>query len=139
MKKVCIILMFAILVSSLILGGCQPSTPTPSPAPTPTPSPAPTPAEPIKIGALLSLTGPEANLGPANMEGIKMAFDEAGWQVAGRPIEFIPEDEAFDPAKALEKAKKLLQTVNAEIKDFSGDLLALRQQQNNDFLLAQLP
>lgn len=39
----------------------------------------------------------------------------------------------------LEKAKKLLQAVNVEIKEFANDLLALRQQRNHDLQLAQLP
>lgn len=116
MKKICQILMFVLLASSLVIGGYKGEAASQASAP------APAGVGPIKIGALLSLTGPEANLGPANMKGIQMRFEEAGWKVAGRPIEFIPEDDAFDPAKALEKAKKLVEA--DKVKLILGPVLA---------------
>ncbi|GAH83852.1 unnamed protein product, partial [marine sediment metagenome] len=51
----------------------------------------PAPKEPIKIGALCALTGLIAHLGPKCQAGIEFRLDEAGWEVAGRPIELIVE------------------------------------------------
>ena len=71
--------------------------------------PARTPKLPIKIGALLSLTGPMAEMGPACEKGIVLKLDEVGWEVAGRKIELIKEDDAADPVVALDKARKLVE------------------------------
>lgn len=72
--------------------------------------PAPAPEQPIKIGALAPLTGPHAMWGEMFMDALEFALDEAGYEVAGRPIEFIVEDEGGpDAAMALDKAKKLVE------------------------------
>jgi branched-chain amino acid transport system substrate-binding protein len=53
------------------------------------------------------VTGPDPNA--LEIEpGIRMKLDEVGWQVAGRKIELIVEDDAFDPTLSVEKAKKLV-------------------------------
>ena len=87
------ILMVAV-AASLIFTGCAPT---------------PTPVTPIKIGANLELTGPGALYGTGVRDGIILRLEEANYQVAGRPIEIIIEDERTDPAVALEKAKKLVE------------------------------
>ena len=46
-------------------------------------------AEPIKIGVLLPLTGALLKQGPLAEEGVKMAFEDANYEVAGRKIELI--------------------------------------------------
>jgi branched-chain amino acid transport system substrate-binding protein len=66
-------------------------------------------AEPIRIGALLPLTGALLKEGPLDKEGMEMAFEDAGWEVAGRKIELIIEDDATDPTTALDKARKLVE------------------------------
>ncbi len=72
--------------------------------------PAPSPEEPIKIGALLPLTGPFALWGSWFERAHKFALDEAGWEVAGRPIEFIIEDEGGeDVTVMMEKLRKLVE------------------------------
>ena len=76
----------------------------------------PAPAGPIKIGALLPLTGPYAMWGGWMKDMIPFALDEVSWQVAGRPIEAIIEDEGGeDISIALEKAKKLVEADNVDI------------------------
>ena len=69
------------------------------------------PREPIKIGAILSLTGTYAGLGEGekNVIDLEVAkINEAGG-VNGRPIEVIVEDDATDEAKAVAAAAKLIE------------------------------
>jgi len=83
----------------------------PSPLPLPAcakPKPAPT-AEPIKIGVLLPFTGAIADYGPLCKDGVELRFEQANYQVAGRPVKLIIEDDATDASIALEKAKKLVE------------------------------
>jgi branched-chain amino acid transport system substrate-binding protein len=65
-------------------------------------------ANPIKIGALLSFTGTFANYGLGNKAGLEMRLDEAKYQVAGRPVKLIIEDDATSNSIVVEKAKKLV-------------------------------
>ena len=73
-----------------------------SPAPTATPASAP-----IKIGVLAAFTGSLATNEREAVHGIELAFDEVGYEVAGREIELIVEDVSMDPGLCLTKAKKL--------------------------------
>ncbi len=66
-------------------------------------------AEPIKIGAILPLTGALLKQGPLGKEGIEMALEDANYEVAGRKIELIVEDDATDPTTGLDKARKLVE------------------------------
>ncbi len=68
--------------------------------------------EPIKIGALLDLTGFLAWTGTDNQKGMELCLELAGNQVAGHPIELLVEDAATDGAVAMDKAKKLVETDN---------------------------
>jgi len=68
-------------------------------------------AEPIKIGAIVSLTGTYAGLGDPEKKTIEMEvkrINEAGG-VNGRPIEVIFEDDGTDEAKAVAAASKLIE------------------------------
>lgn len=65
--------------------------------------------EPIKLGALLSFTGPMAFSGPLVIDGITLRLEQANYQVAGRPIELVVGDAATDTSVALEKAKKMVE------------------------------
>ncbi len=67
--------------------------------------------EPIKIGAVVSLTGTYAGLGDPEKKTIEMEvarINEAGG-VNGRPVEVIFEDDATDEAKAVAAASKLIE------------------------------
>jgi len=70
-----------------------------------------TTAEPIKIGAILSLTGTYAALGASEKNAldleVKRINDSGG--IDGRPIEVIIEDDATDEAKAVAAASKLIE------------------------------
>ncbi len=66
--------------------------------------------EPIKVGAVVSLSGTYAGLGEPEKAAIEMEvarINEAGG-VNGRPIEVLFEDDATDEAKAVAAASKLI-------------------------------
>ena len=75
-----------------------------------TPSMAAEASGPIKIGALLPLTGALLHQGPKARDGIQWALDDAKWQVAGRKIELILEDSATDPTTAPASGSRDLMT-----------------------------
>jgi branched-chain amino acid transport system substrate-binding protein len=58
----------------------------------------------IKIGAILSITGPTAAQGV----GYRGAFDFFPTEIAGQKIEYIIRDDAADPSNAVTLAKKLI-------------------------------
>jgi branched-chain amino acid transport system substrate-binding protein len=70
---------------------------------------APGEKAPIKIGAIIPYTGP----GSATVQYIEASLDYclegARWEVAGRQIELLKEDETPDPTVAVAKAKKLVE------------------------------
>lgn len=67
-------------------------------------------SEPFKLGALIPLTGIETHIGLSMQICTQAAVDEinAAGGVLGRQIELIIEDEASDPAVAVQKAQKLI-------------------------------
>jgi len=68
-------------------------------------------SDPFKIGALIPITGIETHVGESMRVSTEIAVDEinAAGGILGRPIELIVEDEAGDPATAVDKARKLIQ------------------------------
>lgn len=67
-------------------------------------------ARPLKIGALLSLSKVLAQSGEDNLRGMGLYFDEIGWEVAGRKIEIIREDDDINPQVGLQKVRKLVES-----------------------------
>ena len=67
--------------------------------------------EPIKIGAILSVTGPAANLGGPEARTLQMLVDEANQKggLAGHLIELSIKDSGASPEKAISFAKKLIE------------------------------
>lgn len=110
-KKSLLLVGVICLVTALLISGCVPAGP---------PAPA---AEPIKIGALFDYTGPCADLGPRFQDGAELAFEEANYEVAGRPLQLIIEDGATDVGVTLDKLKKLAEVdgVHACIGPLMGD------------------
>ena len=68
-------------------------------------------AEPIKLGALLSVTGPAAFLGAPEANTLRMLVDEANAKggILGRPVQLIVKDTAGSPEKAISFAKQLIE------------------------------
>lgn len=76
--------------------------------------------EPIRIGAILSLTGPGAGLGQGERTGILLAekvINEKGG-IKGRPIKILIEDDGSKPDIAKSKAENLI--FNEKVKVIIG-------------------
>lgn len=69
------------------------------------------PAEPIKVGALMSVTGPASFLGQPEARTLEMMVDDLNQKggVAGRKLKLIVKDTGGDPAKAISFAKQLIE------------------------------
>ncbi len=67
-------------------------------------------SRPLKLGALLSLSKVLAQSGEDNLRGMGLYFDEIGWEVAGRKIEIIREDDDINPQVGLQKVRKLVES-----------------------------
>lgn len=87
-------------------------------------------AEPVKIGAILDITGPVAFMGQMLKNGIELRLEEAGWKVVGRPVKLISEDGASDLNLTNSLARKLVEKDKVNI--MIGPL-------NHDFMIALEP
>jgi branched-chain amino acid transport system substrate-binding protein len=67
--------------------------------------------EPLKVGALLSVTGPASFLGAPEARTLEMLVEDlnAKGGVDGRKIQLVVKDTAGDPAKAVSFAKQLIE------------------------------
>src|SRR6266536_6354641 len=65
---------------------------------------------PVKIGFLAPLSGAIAQAGKDMYSGCELFWEEAGWQIAGRKLEVILEDNEGLPATTLAKARKLVES-----------------------------
>jgi branched-chain amino acid transport system substrate-binding protein len=68
-------------------------------------------AEPIKIGALLAVTGPASFLGAPEARTLEMLVEQlnAKGGLAGRPVQLIVKDTGASPEKAISFAKQLIE------------------------------
>jgi branched-chain amino acid transport system substrate-binding protein len=66
-------------------------------------------SHPIKIGVIYPFTGPLAGLSELYRPGTEIAFEQAGYQVAGRKIQLIFEDTEAKPDVGLTKTRKLVE------------------------------
>jgi branched-chain amino acid transport system substrate-binding protein len=66
--------------------------------------------EPIRIGAIFTMTGPVGPQGQAQRRGADLALKtiNASGGVGGRPLEFVYEDDSFNPDVAIGKANDLI-------------------------------
>jgi len=102
-KMLLVLVVLALVASTAVFGACKGA-----PA-------APVEKEPLKIGGLFSLTGFAVAFGGESYRAVIVALEEADYQVAGRPIEFIAEDIASDPAVAMDKVRKLVETDKVDV------------------------
>jgi branched-chain amino acid transport system substrate-binding protein len=74
-------------------------------------------AEPIRVGAILSTTGPAASLGEAEQKALTLEVDRinAAGGLKGRPLALVVYDDGSDAAKANGLAKRLIESDRAEI------------------------
>src|SRR5204862_8072018 len=77
---------------------------------------------PIKIGFLSPLTGAIAAAGKDMYSGCELYWQESGWQMGGRKVEVLLEDNEGNPAAALVKARKLVE--NDRVHMIAGLILS---------------
>jgi len=77
---------------------------------------------PIKIGFISPLTGAIAAAGKDMYSGCELYWQENGWQMAGRKVEVVLEDNEGNPATALVKARKLVE--NDHVHMLAGVILS---------------
>jgi hypothetical protein len=65
---------------------------------------------PIKIGFIAPLSGAIAQAGKDMYSGCELFWEETGWQLGGRKLEVILEDNEGVPATALTRARKLAES-----------------------------
>lgn len=115
----CILCISLVLIISSFASGCSNQSPTSTPvtstsAVTTSAASSTTstviPKPPIKIGAILHMTGENAVLGPACKNALEYRVEQIGGQIAGRKIELIFEDDGTDPVKSVDKARKLVES-----------------------------
>ena len=70
---------------------------------------------PIKVGALLPLTGPLSGIGVSNKAGIEVAFEQVQYKVGGREIQLSIEDSEGKPDVGITKARKLIEQQQVSI------------------------
>ncbi len=66
-------------------------------------------AEDIKIGMVVTLSGPPAALGQQIVDGFNLALDQNGGKLGGQSVSLIVEDDELKPDVALLKAKSLVE------------------------------
>ncbi len=70
---------------------------------------------PIKIGFIVSLTGPFAPNGRDMANAFEMYLDENKYRLAGREVKLITEDDEGKPATGLTKARGLVESQNVHV------------------------
>ena len=66
-------------------------------------------AEDIKIGMVVTLSGPPAALGQQIVDGFQLALEQNGGQLGGQSVDLIVEDDELKPDVALLKARSLVE------------------------------
>jgi branched-chain amino acid transport system substrate-binding protein len=88
-------------------------------------------AEPIKVGAILAVTGPASNLGAPEARTLEMLVEaqNAKGGVNGRPLQLLLKDSGGSPEKAVSFAKQLIdeeQVVAIIGPSTSGETMAIK-------------
>lgn len=86
--------------------------------------------EKIKIGLVVSLSGPAATLGQQARDGFNLAVKDLGGKMAGRDVEVIVVDDELKPDVAVTKVKGLLERDKVDFvvgPIFSNILLAIEK------------
>lgn len=89
----------------------------------------------VKVGVLLTFSGPFAAVGEGLKRGMELYFDLNNHMVGGRKVELIYEDDENNPQVALRKYHKLVDDDNIDLligMTTSTTLYALRDQVDSD-------
>lgn len=85
--------------------------------------------KPLRIGNLLTLSGPNASSGQDIKKGFVSYVLAHGHQLGGRKIQFIDADDGQNPANAIQQVQKLVNDSQVDVIEgivFSNILLAVR-------------
>ncbi|MCG6883610.1 MAG: ABC transporter substrate-binding protein [Silicimonas sp.] len=72
-------------------------------------------AEGLKIGVVVTLSGPPAALGQQIVDGFQLALEQKGGKLGGQAVELIVEDDELKPDVALLKATSLIERDEVDI------------------------
>ncbi len=72
-------------------------------------------AEDLKIGMVVTLSGPPAALGQQIVDGFQLALEQKGGQLGGQTTELIIEDDELKPDVALLKATSLVEREEVDV------------------------
>lgn len=64
--------------------------------------------KPLKIALLTSLSGPFASLGTSMKAGLELLLQQCNYEMGGRPVQLIVEDDHGKPEEAIRKVRKLI-------------------------------
>lgn len=67
-------------------------------------------AAPVKVGVLVTLSGPAAVLGQQVRDGVELALKQRHGMVGGRPAELVVVDDELKPDVAVSRAKRLIES-----------------------------
>lgn len=107
-----------IVMIGMLLAACAPAAaPTTAPEePAGTEAPvAPAEGDTIDIGFISAFTGVFSSFGQMQKEGAELALEEYNYEVAGKKINVIYEDDQLDNEQAVTKAKKLVEQDQVDI------------------------
>ena len=97
--------------------------------------------EKIKVGIIVTLSGPAAVLGQQSRDGFQLAVKELGGKMAGKDVEVVVVDDELKPDGAVTKAKGLLEREKVDFvvgPIFSNILQAIHRPvtENKTFLIS---
>jgi branched-chain amino acid transport system substrate-binding protein len=72
-------------------------------------------AQDLKIGMIVTLSGPPGALGKQAADGFALALEEKGGKLGGQTVQMFVEDDELKPDVALLKAKNLIERENVDI------------------------
>lgn len=99
------------IMATMLFTACA----SPAPDPASQEPAAPEAAGEIKIGFISAFTGVFSSFGTMQKEGAELALEEYGYEVAGKKIVVIYEDDQLDNEQAVTKAKKLVEQDKVDI------------------------
>src|ERR1700750_3229874 len=97
--------------------------------------------EKLKIGGIVTLSGPAAVLGQQARDGFQLAVKDLGGKMAGKDVEVVVVDDELKPDGAVTKAKGLLEREKGDFVGgpmFSNTLQAIHRPvtENKTFLIS---
>jgi branched-chain amino acid transport system substrate-binding protein len=70
---------------------------------------------PLRIGLINSFSKSFAALGQSNLNGMNLYLEQIGWNIAGRKVELLREDDEINPQIGLQKLKRLVESERCDI------------------------